>query len=50
VVPALRELPVRYINPDLIQQATPRIVDGARAVCSALEKVRSNRQDAKAPG
>jgi iron complex transport system substrate-binding protein len=43
-VPALRELPARYINPDLIQRQTPRIVEGARAVCSALEDVRRNRR------
>jgi len=40
----LQKLPVFYVNPDLIQRPTPRIVDGARAVCSALEQVRSNRR------
>jgi iron complex transport system substrate-binding protein len=40
----LRELPVYYINPDVIQRQTPRIVEGARAVCSALERVRTNRR------
>lgn len=45
----LRDLPVFYVNPDLIQRPTQRIVDGARAVCSALEQVRNSRQDAKAP-
>jgi iron complex transport system substrate-binding protein len=45
----LRDLPVFYVNPDLIQRPTQRIVDGARAVCSALEQVRDSRQDAKAP-
>ena len=43
-VPPLRDLPVRYINPDLIQRPTPRIVAGVKAVCSALEEVRSNRR------
>ena len=43
-VPALRELPAFYIDPDLIQRQTPRIVEGARAVCSALEDVRRNRR------
>jgi iron complex transport system substrate-binding protein len=43
-VPALRELPLRYINPDLIQRQTPRIVGGAQAVCAALEQVRKNRK------
>ncbi len=47
-VQPLRDLPAYYVNPDRIQQATPRIVEGARAVCSALEQVRISRQDAKA--
>jgi iron complex transport system substrate-binding protein len=38
--PPLAGLPVYYISPDLIQQATPRILEGARAVCSALQKMR----------
>ena len=37
----LQKLPVFYISPDLIQRAAPRIVDGARAVCGALEQVRA---------
>jgi iron complex transport system substrate-binding protein len=41
--PPLRGLPAFYIDPDSIQQATPRIVEGARAVCSALEKVRAGQ-------
>lgn len=40
---ALRGLPVRYVTPDLIQRQTPRIVDGARAVCEHLEQVRQSR-------
>jgi iron complex transport system substrate-binding protein len=40
-VAPLRGLPSRYIEPDLIQRPTPRIVDGAKAVCAALESVRS---------
>jgi iron complex transport system substrate-binding protein len=43
-VPPLRDLPARYVNPDVIQRQTPRIVEGARAVCSALEEVRSGRR------
>ena len=43
-VTPLRELPAYYVDPDRIQQATPRIVEGARAVCSALELVRGNRR------
>jgi iron complex transport system substrate-binding protein len=44
VVESLRRLPVRYINPDHIQRQTPRILEGARAVCAALEQVRTSRK------
>jgi iron complex transport system substrate-binding protein len=44
----LRDLPAHYVNPDVIQRQTPRILEGTRAVCAALEQVRMNRQDAKA--
>jgi iron complex transport system substrate-binding protein len=47
IVSLLRDLPAHYINPDHIQRQTPRIVEGAKAVCAALEQVRMNRQDAK---
>ena len=43
-VEPLRQLPAYYINPDHIQRQTPRIVEGAKAVCAALEQVRSNRR------
>jgi iron complex transport system substrate-binding protein len=43
-VPALRELPAFYIDPDLIQRQTPRIAAGARAVCAALAQVRVSRR------
>jgi hypothetical protein len=43
-VPLLRDLPAHYINPDHIQRQTPRIAEGARAVCAALEGVRRNRR------
>lgn len=46
-VEPLRSLPAYYVNPDYIQRQTPRIVEGARAVCAALERVRTNRQGAK---
>ena len=36
----MRGLPAYYIDPDLIQRPTPRIVEGAKAVCAALEQVR----------
>jgi iron complex transport system substrate-binding protein len=42
----LRALPAHYIDPDLIQRQTPRIVEGAKAVCRALEEVRSSRRAA----
>ncbi len=45
--PPLRDLPAFYIDPDGIQQATPRIAEGARAVCAALERIRVSRKDAK---
>jgi iron complex transport system substrate-binding protein len=37
---ALRELPVRYVPPDLIQRQTPRILEGTRVVCEHLDEVR----------
>ena len=40
-IASLRELPARYIPPDLIQRQTPRIVHGARLVCEHLEAFRS---------
>lgn len=40
---ALRSLPAFYVDPDLIQRQTPRILEGARTVCAALESVRSNK-------
>jgi len=45
-VPALRNLPLRYVDPDLIQRQTPRILEGAKTVCAALDNVRANRRDA----
>lgn len=40
----LRTLPVFYVDPDLMQRPTPRILQGAEAICAHLEKVRSNRR------
>lgn len=37
------DLPAFYIAPDTIQRQTPRILEGAKAVCAALEQVRTNR-------
>lgn len=39
----LRSLPVFYLDPDLIQRSTPRILEGAKAVCAALESARRAR-------
>lgn len=36
----VRGLPVFYVDPDFMQRPTPRILDGAAAVCAALETVR----------
>lgn len=47
VVEGLKGLPVFYVAPDEIQRQTPRIAQGAKAICEALEKVRSRRQDAE---
>jgi len=39
----LKAVPVFYVDPDLLQRSTPRILEGARAVCSALEQARARR-------
>ena len=41
----LNALPAFYVDPDLIQRQSPRILEGAKAVCSALDQVRMNRRD-----
>jgi iron complex transport system substrate-binding protein len=46
-VARLRELPVRFVPPDLIQRQTPRIAEGARAVCEHLETVRAAQAAAR---
>ena len=48
VIGMLRELPVFYVDPDHLQRQSPRILDGARAICAHLDQVRNRRQDAKA--
>lgn len=45
----LRALPVFYVDPDLMQRPTRRILKGAEAICAHLEKVRIGRQGAKTP-
>ena len=40
----LRGVPVFYVDPDLIQRQTPRIVEGARAICAHLDQVRGSRR------
>jgi iron complex transport system substrate-binding protein len=37
---ALRDIATIYINPDVMQRQTPRILQGARELCEGLEKVR----------
>ena len=37
---ALRALPVREIPPDVIQRQTPRMIEGAKAVCRHLDEIR----------
>lgn len=39
-IEALAGIPVRYVPPDLIQRATPRMAQGAAHVCAALDEVR----------
>lgn len=48
-IEGLKGLPVFYVAADEIQRQTPRIAQGAKTICEALEKVRGNRQDAKTP-
>ncbi|OGA38438.1 MAG: hypothetical protein A3G24_20230 [Betaproteobacteria bacterium RIFCSPLOWO2_12_FULL_62_13] len=43
-ITALKDVPVFYVAPDEIQRQTPRIAQGAKAICEALEKVRNSRQ------
>jgi len=43
----LNALPAYYVDPDAIQRQTPRMLEGAKVVCAALEQVRTNRQDAR---
>ena len=40
---ALREIPVRYVPPDLIQRQTPRIAHGAKVVCEHLDGIRQRQ-------
>ena len=40
---ALREIPVRYVRADLIQRQTPRILQGAHALCVHLDEIRRNK-------
>jgi iron complex transport system substrate-binding protein len=42
--PPLGKIPVHHIAPDLIQRPTPRLLEGARLVCSHLDAVRAARR------
>jgi iron complex transport system substrate-binding protein len=46
---ALRELPTRYVAPDLIQRQTPRMAAGARVICEHLEHLRGARSGPAGP-
>jgi iron complex transport system substrate-binding protein len=37
---ALREIPVRFVAPDLIQRQTPRLAQGARRICEHIDEAR----------
>ncbi len=41
--PPLGSVPAQHIAPELIQQPTPRLLDGARLVCMHLDRVRAER-------
>lgn len=45
-VSGLRGVTARHVAPDAIQRASPRIVDGIRAICAALQVVREMPQNA----
>lgn len=38
---AVRRAHLEFVHPDLIQRQTPRILEGAKQVCAALEKARN---------
>lgn len=40
-LPALRELPTYFVEPDIIQRASPRVLKGVKAVCRFLDTTRS---------
>ncbi|MBX3650803.1 MAG: ABC transporter substrate-binding protein [Burkholderiales bacterium] len=42
--PPLSAMPAYHIAPDLIQRPTPRLLDGARLVCTHLDAVRAARR------
>lgn len=42
--PPLGEVPAFHIAPDLIQRPTPRLLEGARQVCAAVDSVRASRR------
>ena len=42
-IAALRDLPTRYVAPDLIQRQTPRMVAGARVICEHLDAIRREK-------
>lgn len=43
----LRNIPAFFVAPDDIQRATPRILNGVRAICRHLEQVRAGPDEAR---
>lgn len=43
-LPALAHLPAFYVDPDLVQRQTPRLLQGARRICAHLDTVRRARR------
>ena len=41
---ALRDIKALYVDPDYIQRQTPRVLQGAQAVCAHLEQTRGDRR------
>jgi iron complex transport system substrate-binding protein len=46
---ALREIPVRFVPPDLIQRQTPRLAQGARRICEHIDEARRSPSLAHPP-
>jgi iron complex transport system substrate-binding protein len=40
---ALRAVPAHYIEPSSIQRQSPRVIDGIRAICEHVARIRSQQ-------